>query len=134
MLLDKIFKGKKDKKTVAKRVLIEQIIASPLNNILFMLYYGAVVEGRPLNQVTSTLKKQYPSVQLIAWTFWPVVGWINHQYVPLQLRVIFHSLVAFGWGINVFLESASKVYDINQSLRQQRTSVALSSSLHGFVN
>ncbi|GAB2248442.1 hypothetical protein Droror1_Dr00008324, partial [Drosera rotundifolia] len=66
--------------------------------------------------------------------FWPVVGWINHQYVPLQLRVIFHSLVAFGWGINVFLESASKVYDINQSLRQQRTSVALSSSLHGFVN
>ncbi|GAB2259746.1 hypothetical protein Droror1_Dr00010601 [Drosera rotundifolia] len=107
MLLDKIFKGKKDKKTVAKKVLIEQITASPLNNVLFMLYYGAVVEGRPLNQVTSTLKKQYPSVQLIAWTFWPVVGWINHQYVPLQLRVIFHSLVAFGWGIFLNLRARS---------------------------
>lgn len=29
--------------------------------------------------------------------FWPVVGWVNHQYVPLQFRVIFHSLVAFCW-------------------------------------
>jgi len=29
--------------------------------------------------------------------FWPVVGWVNHQYVPLQFRVIFHSLIAVGW-------------------------------------
>ncbi|CAB4276427.1 unnamed protein product [Prunus armeniaca] len=48
LLLDNIFKGKKDSKTVAKM-------------------------------------------------FWPALGWINHQYVPLHLRVVFHSLVAFGW-------------------------------------
>lgn len=29
--------------------------------------------------------------------FWPVVGWVNHQYVPLQLRVIFHSVIACAW-------------------------------------
>lgn len=29
--------------------------------------------------------------------FWPVFGWINHQYVPLHLRVIFQSMVAFCW-------------------------------------
>ncbi|KAH9607721.1 hypothetical protein KSS87_023890 [Heliosperma pusillum] len=44
MLLDKIFKGKKDSKTVAKKVIFEQFTSSPLNNILFMVYYGCVVE------------------------------------------------------------------------------------------
>lgn len=29
--------------------------------------------------------------------FWPVVGWINHRFLPLQLRVVFQSLVAFAW-------------------------------------
>ncbi|KAL9263073.1 hypothetical protein AKJ16_DCAP17213, partial [Drosera capensis] len=28
------------------QVLVEQIIASPLNNMLFMIYYGAVVEDK----------------------------------------------------------------------------------------
>ncbi|KAK1567919.1 hypothetical protein Q3G72_018072 [Acer saccharum] len=50
--------------------------------------------GRPWMQVKTKIKKDYPSVQYTAWTFWPVVGWINHQYVPLQFRVIFHSAVA----------------------------------------
>lgn len=29
--------------------------------------------------------------------FWPVVGWVNHLYVPLQLRVVFHSIIACCW-------------------------------------
>lgn len=87
-LLDKIFKGKKDNKTVGKKVnlvlllllcylsfqtqdfhlidlrrrravfmmnllyklksfqvLFEQLTSSPLNNLVFMLYYGLVIEG-----------------------------------------------------------------------------------------
>ncbi|KAL8151249.1 hypothetical protein V2J09_021057 [Rumex salicifolius] len=107
MLLDKIFKGKKDTKTVAQKVVLEQLTVSPLNNLLFMIYYGSVVEGRPWIHVKSKLKQDYPSVQLAAWTFWPVFGWINHQYVPLQLRVIFQSMIAFCWGIFLNLQARS---------------------------
>ncbi|XP_068324075.1 peroxisomal membrane protein PMP22-like isoform X2 [Pyrus communis] len=106
-ILDKIFKGKKDSKTVAKKVLVEQLTASPWNNLVFMLYYGLVVEGRPWMQVKSKIKTDYPKVQYTSWTFWPVLGWINHQYVPLHLRVIFHSLVAFVWGIFLNLQARS---------------------------
>ncbi|XP_020096855.1 peroxisomal membrane protein PMP22-like [Ananas comosus] len=98
-LLDTIFKGKKDKKTVAKKVLLEQLTVSPWNHLLFLFYYGLVVERRPFPEVKNRVKKQYPSVQLTAWTFWPAVGWINYHYMPLQLRVIFHSFVACCWGI-----------------------------------
>ncbi|KAK0578185.1 hypothetical protein LWI29_006450 [Acer saccharum] len=99
IILDKIFKGKKDTKTVAKKVVLENLTSSPWNNLFFMVYYGMVIEGRPWMQVKTKIKKDYPSVQYTAWTFWPVVGWINHQYVPLQFRVIFTSAVAMFWGI-----------------------------------
>lgn len=26
-----------------------------------------------------------------------MVGWVNHQYIPLQFRVIFHSVIACCW-------------------------------------
>ncbi|KAA8515526.1 hypothetical protein F0562_018863 [Nyssa sinensis] len=107
ILLDKISKGKKDSKTVAKKVVLEQLTSSPWNNMLFMLYYGLVVEGRPWVHVKSKIKKEYPTVQYAAWTFWPVVGWVNHQYVPLQFRVIVQSVVACCWGIFLNLRARS---------------------------
>ncbi|KAL7130320.1 hypothetical protein ABFS83_13G125700 [Erythranthe nasuta] len=105
--LDKIFKGKKDKKTVAKKVVLEQLTSSPWNNMLFMIYYGLVTEGRPWIHVKSKIKKEYPTVQYTAWSFWPVVGWINHQYVPLQFRVIVHSCIACFWAIFLNLRAKS---------------------------
>ncbi|XP_051135544.1 peroxisomal membrane protein PMP22-like [Andrographis paniculata] len=107
IMLDKLFKGKKDTKTVAKKVVVEQMTSGPWNNLVFMLYYGLVVEGRPWIHVKSKIKKEYPTVQYAAWTFWPVVGWVNHQYVPLQFRVIVQSVVAFFWGIFLNLRAKS---------------------------
>ncbi|KAG6493273.1 hypothetical protein ZIOFF_048251 [Zingiber officinale] len=45
-LLDIIFKGKKDSKTVAKKVLLEQVTSSPWNHFLFLMYYGLIVESK----------------------------------------------------------------------------------------
>uniref|UniRef100_A0A2N9H9N8 Peroxisomal membrane protein PMP22 n=1 Tax=Fagus sylvatica TaxID=28930 RepID=A0A2N9H9N8_FAGSY len=95
------------RRLILKVVLLEQLTSSPWNNLLFLAYYGLIIEGRPWMQVKTKIKKDYPSVQLTAWTFWPVAGWINHQYVPLQFRVIFHSFVAFGWGIFLNLRARS---------------------------
>ncbi|XP_022142011.1 peroxisomal membrane protein PMP22 [Momordica charantia] len=106
-ILDKIFKGKRDSKTVAKKVVLEQLTASPWNHFVFLVYYGLVIERRPWVHVKAKVKKDFPSVQLTAWMFWPIVGWLNHQYVPLQLRVVFHSLIAFFWGIFLNLRARS---------------------------
>jgi hypothetical protein len=38
-----------------------------------------------------------PFINPLALQFWPIVGWINHQYMPLQFRVIFHSFIACCW-------------------------------------
>ncbi|KAG9132099.1 hypothetical protein Leryth_023694 [Lithospermum erythrorhizon] len=52
LLLDKLFKGKKDKTTVAKKVLLEQLTTSPCNNLLFMVYYGLVIEGKHTSETS----------------------------------------------------------------------------------
>lgn len=105
--MDMLFKGKKGNKTVAKKVLLEQLTSSPWNNLLFMMYYGLVVEGRPWNLVSGKVRKDYPSVQLTAWKFWPIVGWVNYQYIPLQLRVLFNSFFAASWAIFLNLKARS---------------------------
>ncbi|KAM7269926.1 hypothetical protein ACFE04_029140 [Oxalis oulophora] len=87
------------RRLLLKVVVIEQLTVSPCNTLLFLIYYGAVVEGRPWFEVKSKIKKDYPSIQVASWMFWPVVGWINHRHVPLQFRVIFGSVIACCWGI-----------------------------------
>ncbi|KAK9287848.1 hypothetical protein L1049_016290 [Liquidambar formosana] len=104
-LMDIIFKGEKGKKTVAKKVVLEQLTSSPWNNMVFMTYYGLVVEGRPWGFVKSKVRKDYPTVQLTAWRFWPIVAWMNYQYVPVQFRVLFQSFVGSCWAIFLNLKA-----------------------------
>uniref|UniRef100_A0A7N0ZZE7 Peroxisomal membrane protein PMP22 n=1 Tax=Kalanchoe fedtschenkoi TaxID=63787 RepID=A0A7N0ZZE7_KALFE len=106
-LMDFIFKGKKDTKTVAKKVILEQLTSSPWNNFLFMMYYGLIVEGRSWGLVRNKIRSDYPKVQFAAWKFWPIVGWVNYQYMPIQFRVVFHSFVASCWGIFLNLKARS---------------------------
>ncbi|XP_076882752.1 peroxisomal membrane protein PMP22-like [Bidens hawaiensis] len=106
LLLEKLFKGKKDSSTVAKKVVVEQLTSGPWNNLMFMLYYGLVIEGRPWTHVKTKIKKEYPTVQYASWTFSPVIGWIKHRHVPLQFRVIFQSFVAMCWGIFLSLKAS----------------------------
>ncbi|KAH9611570.1 hypothetical protein KSS87_010336 [Heliosperma pusillum] len=108
-LMDKIFKGKQGNTTVGKKVLLEQLTISPWNNMLFMMYYGLVVEGRSWPMVKSKVKKDYPTVQLTSWKFWPIVNWVNYQYMPPQLRVLFHSSIASCWAIFLNLKARSTI-------------------------
>ncbi|XP_057504367.1 peroxisomal membrane protein PMP22-like isoform X2 [Actinidia eriantha] len=76
-----IFKGKKDKKTVAKKFLLEQLTAAPWINFCFMMYHGLVVEGKPLGSVKKKVRKEYLSIQLTAW----------------KVRVMFYCCAASCW-------------------------------------
>ncbi|XP_057504375.1 peroxisomal membrane protein PMP22-like isoform X3 [Actinidia eriantha] len=84
-----IFKGKKDKKTVAKKFLLEQLTAAPWINFCFMMYHGLVVEGKPLGSVKKKVRKEYLSIQLTAW----------------KVRVMFYCCAASCWNIFLHLKA-----------------------------
>ncbi|XP_073393999.1 uncharacterized protein [Physcomitrium patens] len=66
-------------------------------------------QGRPWKSVKIQLKSNFPSVQLNAWRFWPIVSLINYKYLPIQLRVLFQNLAAVCWGIFLILRSKASV-------------------------
>ncbi|KAG5005647.1 hypothetical protein JHK82_023631 [Glycine max] len=77
--------------------------------------------GQPWVNVKAKDKKDYPSVQYTAWTTSPVVGWINHKFLPLHFRVVFQSLAAFFCGNRVTTHRsipASTKKPSSQSLNQ----------------
>ncbi|KAJ6935064.1 peroxisomal membrane protein PMP22-like [Populus alba x Populus x berolinensis] len=49
LMLEKMFKGKKDTATVAKKVAVEQLTASPWNNLVFMIDYEMVIDGKSVS-------------------------------------------------------------------------------------
>ncbi|XP_028066071.1 peroxisomal membrane protein PMP22-like isoform X5 [Camellia sinensis] len=48
-------------------VLLQQLTYHPWNNLIYMVYYGLVVEGRPWRSVKNKVRKEYPALQLDAW-------------------------------------------------------------------
>ncbi|XXG83224.1 hypothetical protein AAC387_Pa10g1026 [Persea americana] len=67
-------------------------IFRPFGHFLHKLM-DIIFKGRPWVLVKNKVRKDHPSIQLTTWKFWPIVGWVNYQYVPLQFRVLFHSLL-----------------------------------------
>ncbi|KAJ7560963.1 hypothetical protein O6H91_03G007700 [Diphasiastrum complanatum] len=105
--MDRLFPPRRDKATVAKKVLVEQLSSGPWNNFFFMCYIALVIEGRSWTSLKNKLKSDYPLVQLNAWKVWPLVGYINYTYMPIHLRVLFHNLAAVCWGTFLILKSRS---------------------------
>lgn len=106
-LMDHLFKRKQDGATIAKKVALEQALSGPWNNLIYMLYFGLILEGRPWSFVKNKLKRDYVNVQLSSWKVWPLISLINYRYVPLEFRVLFHGLAAACWGVFLNLKSRS---------------------------
>lgn len=96
-ILESLFPNKKDPLRSGKKVLLDQLTYGPLQNILFMSYIAYVVEGRSWGATMAKLRADLPMVQSRGWRVWPVASWVNQEFVPLKLRVLWLNLVALGW-------------------------------------
>lgn len=80
-----------------KKVCVDQLTYGPLNNILMIFFIAKIVEGRSWNATRTRLYYSYPSVQLKGWSLWPAAQWLNHRFIPLNLRVLWSNGVALVW-------------------------------------
>ncbi|GMP55934.1 hypothetical protein CsSME_00020588 [Camellia sinensis var. sinensis] len=72
-------------------VLLQQLTYHPWNNLIYMVYYGLVVEGRPWRSVKNKVRKEYPALQLDAW----------------KVRVMFSTVYGSCWAIYLNFKSRS---------------------------
>lgn len=68
-------------------MLTDQLVYGPLQNALFISFLAAVVEGRGAAATLARLRGDLPSVQSRGWRFWPVVSFVNQEFIPLKVGV-----------------------------------------------
>ncbi|KAG6759211.1 hypothetical protein POTOM_035683 [Populus tomentosa] len=113
-LMSVLFKGKNDSKTVAKMEWKFLNLLGFVRTIDFLSFEQPAVHavlwlGIPWVFVKDKIKKDFTSVQVAAWKVGPMVAWVNNQFVPLQLRVIFQCFVGLCWTIFLNLKARSAV-------------------------
>ncbi|XP_038067881.1 mpv17-like protein 2 isoform X2 [Patiria miniata] len=97
LALDKFLPGVKAR-TVAKKILLDELIASPVMTSTFFVGMG-LLEGKTLAESVDVLKKKFLTVYMVDILVWPPIQAINFFLVPPQLRVIYVNVFILLWDV-----------------------------------
>jgi len=100
--LDRYLPGRKIT-TIGKKILADQLIASPLGSGSFFLGLG-LLEGKTLLQSWEEFSNKFIMVYLMDWAVWPPAQLINFLLIPSAYRVLYVNTVTLAW--NVFMSYA----------------------------
>lgn len=79
-----------------KRLLLDRLLFAPAFLLLFFLVMN-FLEGKDVSTFAAKMRSSFwPALQM-NWKVWTPLQFININYVPLQLRVLFANLVALFW-------------------------------------
>mmetsp|Transcript_71212 Transcript_71212/g.225089 ORF Transcript_71212/g.225089 Transcript_71212/m.225089 type:complete len:186 (+) Transcript_71212:205-762(+) len=106
--MERTFRGKKDGTTVIRKTVFDQLTYGPMCNVLFMSWITLVVERQGLSALLAKIQRDFAAVQAKGWRLWPAATFINYQFVPLQLRVLFANCVALLWSTTLILSSQTR--------------------------
>lgn len=99
-----LFAGQDQSKVavIIGKLVVDQLLFAPLLTALY-LYSRALTEDRGIRSVTNKLRTELPKLVASGWAVWIPANFVNYGLVPLHLRVLFGSSVAFFW--NAYLNA-----------------------------
>eukprot|EP01112_Ceratiomyxa_fruticulosa_P020445 TRINITY_DN695_c0_g1_i1.p1 TRINITY_DN695_c0_g1~~TRINITY_DN695_c0_g1_i1.p1 ORF type:complete len:193 (+),score=49.19 TRINITY_DN695_c0_g1_i1:99-677(+) len=102
-LCDSIFRGRKSSTQVYERLALDQLLFAPFINVYFFTVM-CILGGNPSSAPAVVRSQLWPTLKA-SWKVWPLAQFINFNFVPPQLRVLFGNFVAFFW--SMYLSSLS---------------------------
>ncbi len=97
LLLDRIFPGRKVA-VVMKKILIDQIVFSPVNISMFLVIMG-YLEGMNGKQILQDMKEKGLTLLKAEWIVWPPAQMINFFFLPTRFRVLYDNTVSLGFDV-----------------------------------
>ncbi|CAN8062988.1 unnamed protein product [Agarophyton chilense] len=91
---------------VAAKLLLDQFVFAPMFTSLYF-YVRGLSEDRSLSCTTKRLRKDLFQIMKSNWALWLPANLVNYLFVPLQLRVLFASLVALFWNAHLISKAST---------------------------
>ncbi|XP_056426129.1 mpv17-like protein 2 isoform X2 [Hyla sarda] len=85
-------------KVVVKKVLLEQILVSPILGVLFFVGVG-LMEGQSMRNSWTEFKGKFWEMYKTEWCVWPPAQLINFYYLPTKYRVMYVNIITLGWDV-----------------------------------
>lgn len=85
-------------KIVLKKVIIDQLIGSPLCIGMFFLTIG-LLEKSNLSELKNEIVNKAHKLYVAEWIIWPPAQIINFYFLPTKYRVLYDNTVSLGYDV-----------------------------------
>ena len=99
ILLDKRLGVLRTAKTITTKILLDQILFSPVNLAVYFSTIG-LMERSSLTRVKDELiEKGMEQIYVAEWLIWPPAQFVNFYFLPLRYRILWDNLISLGFDI-----------------------------------
>lgn len=99
ILLDKRLGVLRNAKTITTKILVDQILFSPINLAVYFSTIG-IMERSSIARVKDELvEKGMEQIYVAEWLIWPPAQFVNFYFLPLRYRILWDNLISLGFDI-----------------------------------
>ena len=95
--LDRLLPGRSIQ-IVIKKVIIDQIICSPICISVFFITIG-LFESKSLEELRNDIKNKFIRLYAAEWVVWPVAQIVNFYVLPTRYRVLYDNTISLGYDV-----------------------------------
>ncbi|CAM1292694.1 Uncharacterised protein g511 [Pycnogonum litorale] len=114
-------------KLIITKVLLDQIIYSPVNLVVLFGTVG-LFEKSAIEYIKKEVLHKGWRIYMTEWYIWPPAQLINFSLVPLKYRMLFDSMISFGFDIYTPYVKYKHVMDDDDKTSLSKTKNCLSST------